>query len=169
MNNSAVSVRRVRFWWRVTRYDPSRRDERGAYRDDTWTSVSDVGAVFCGEELTLAEYERVEAAYVEAFTAFAEESNVGSLQIRNLECADDLKEGAMVSLVEASGIVGRMLREEVICKLETSGDEFALHVGFDLYMYVGSAQPCVAAIDRARNLGLFVEEDWPSPQIGEDE
>jgi hypothetical protein len=74
----------------------------------------------------------------------------------------------MVSLVEASEIVARMLREEVICKLEAPGAEFALHVGFDLYMYVGSAQHCVVAIERARNLGLFVEEDWPSPQIGED-
>jgi len=33
-----------------------------------------------------------------------------------------------------------MLREEILCKLEAPTHDFALHVGFDLYMYVGSAR-----------------------------
>ena len=52
--------------WRITRFDPALRDEGGAYTEDTWTSVSDVGKSFGGAELTLAEYERVEALYIAA-------------------------------------------------------------------------------------------------------
>ena len=168
-SNSTTSVRSLPFWWRVTRYDPARRDDRGAYRGDTWTSVSDVGAEFDGELLTLAEYERVEAAYVEAFASFAVGSDVERLEIRGLEIGDDLKEGAIVSLDEAREIVRRMLREEVICKLEDSHGRFALHVGFDLYMYVGSERSCLDAIARSRALGLFVEGDSPSPQLSDAE
>jgi len=62
-----------------------------------------------------------------------------------------------------------MLREEVICKLEAPKDDFALHVGFDLYMYVGSKSPCPHAIQRAHELGLFLEDHWPSPQLPDDE
>jgi hypothetical protein len=69
MNSSTPSVRSLPFWWRVTRYDPARRDERGAYRGETWTSISDVGKVFEGHKLTIDEYERVETAYVDAFVA----------------------------------------------------------------------------------------------------
>jgi hypothetical protein len=156
------------FWWRVTRYHPARRDERGAYRGQAWTSISDVGQVFDGCELTVAEYERVEGAYLDAFVAFAEESDVERLQVRSLERGAGLEEGATVSLPDAMDIVRRMLREEVTCKLEAPRDDFALHIGFDLYMYVGSARRCDGAVERARNLGLYVDEDWPSPQLPDD-
>lgn len=168
-SNSTASVRSLRFWWRVTRYDPALRDERGAYPDDAWTSISDVGQVFQGHKLTLPEYERVEAAYVSAFVAFAEESNVERLQVRSLESGDDLGEGETMSVAEAGKVVRRMLREDVICKLESPVDDFALHVGFDLYMYVGSMRPCPRAAEVAAQLGLFVEDNWPSPQIVEEE
>jgi hypothetical protein len=82
----------------VTRYDPARRDERGAYRGEKWTSISDVGKVFEGNKLTIDEYERVETSYVDAFIAFAEDSDVDRLQVRDLETDDGLEEGASVSL-----------------------------------------------------------------------
>ncbi len=62
-----------------------------------------------------------------------------------------------------------MLREEILCKLEAPTHDFALHVGFDLYMYVGSARPCPRGAERASESGLFVEDDWPSPQLPDDE
>jgi hypothetical protein len=136
---------------------------------DAWTSIADVGTVFGGVELTLAAYERVEAAYVEAFYAFAEESGIDKLIVRSLENAEGLHEGEALSLENARGVVRRMLREEVICKLEAPKTAFALHVGFDLYMYVGSMRSCPTAERRARSLGLFVEPGWPSPLWPEDD
>jgi small subunit ribosomal protein S1 len=125
--------------------------------------------VFEGHKLTIDEYERVETAYVDAFVAFAEDSDVERLEVRSLETDDVLEEGASVSLGAAGDIVRQMLREEVICKLESPTHDFALHVGFDLYMYVGSARPCPRGTERANESGLFVEDDWPSPQLPDDE
>lgn len=164
-SSSTVSVRSLPFWWRVTRYDPTHRDEGGAFRDHTWTSISDVGNIFENRELTIDEYTVVETAYVDAFVGFAEDGDVTSLEIRYLEHGDGLEDRAQVSVADAADIVRRMLREEIVCRLESPADHFAVHVGFDLYMYVGSAYPCVRAVQRARDLGLFVEGDWPSPQL----
>lgn len=168
-NSSTTSVRSLGHWWRITRYDPSRRDERGAFPVSAWTSIADVGTVFDGVELTLDEYERVEASYVDAVTAFAEESGVEVLHVRSLESGDGLRDGEALSLASARDVVRRMLREDVICRLEAPNNGFAVHAGFDLYMYVGSTRPCPCAEQRTRSLGLFVEPGHPSPLWPEDD
>ncbi|MGW4906307.1 S1 RNA-binding domain-containing protein [Streptomyces sp. NPDC004270] len=56
-----------------------------------------------------------------------------------------------------------MLRDEgAWCRLETEG-AFAVHVGWDQYLYVGSSRPCAAALARTRSLGLFPERLDASP------
>ncbi|GAA3905837.1 hypothetical protein GCM10022207_89020 [Streptomyces lannensis] len=37
------------------------------------------------------------------------------------------------------------------------GDVFAVHVGWDQYVFVGSDQPCTDGVARTRELGLFAE------------
>ncbi|GGZ97157.1 hypothetical protein GCM10010371_66280 [Streptomyces subrutilus] len=45
-----------------------------------------------------------------------------------------------------------MLREQgARCRLE-AGDAFAVYVGWDQYVYVGSDQPCTDAVARTREL-----------------
>lgn len=51
---------------RIMKYDPLKRNEKGAYLEDEWTSFSDVGKVFSGVVLTLDEYQEMESKYVEA-------------------------------------------------------------------------------------------------------
>jgi hypothetical protein len=48
--------------WRVTKYKPDFRDERGAYLRDEWTSLSEVGKSFGGVKLTFEEYRKIEDA-----------------------------------------------------------------------------------------------------------
>jgi len=168
-SSSTESVRSLPFTWRVSRYDPALRDEHGSYTARTWTSIADVGAVFEGRELTLDEYQRVEDAYAAAFLAFADEAAVTQLQVRQLEHGGNgLRDRALLTLSEAAEVLRSMLREQVVCKLESPENDFFVHVGFDLYMYVGSARPCPNAVARARALGLHVDLDWPSPQLPED-
>ncbi|WP_241194102.1 hypothetical protein [Streptomyces sp. SID10115] len=62
-----------------------------------------------------------------------------------------------------------MLREQgAWCRLET-GDAFAVHVGWDQYVYVGSDRPCAEAVARTRELGLFAERIGDSPYVAEPE
>ncbi|WP_339135150.1 RNA-binding protein [Streptomyces sp. f51] len=160
------------FAHRITKYDPADRDERGHYN---------------GAEDTVSDHGPVEAAYLEAIAAFARESGVDRLEIRDpgvtgfvnfgLEAPveghglaglfpPDLAgyyDGAEVSVPVALELVRVMLRDQgAWCRLEHQ-DRFTVHVGWDQYVYVGSDQPCEAAVARTRELGLFAEPITASP------
>ena len=160
--------------WRVTKYDPRRRDREGHFPADDWTAVSDMGGKYNGQILTVEKYLVVETAYVDAALRFFEESRCDALTVVGLEgdgrdsLADDptggiglergltLREGQRVSGAVLGQTIRLNLRSLVWCKLEEPG-RFFLHFGHDYYMYVGSDSPSSAAIEFARQIGLFVE------------
>ncbi|MFD8086783.1 RNA-binding protein [Kitasatospora sp. NPDC059722] len=158
---------------RITKYDPADRNEWGHYTG-TLDSASDHGPV--------------EAAYLAAVAAFAEADGVRHLTIREpqlgpgfthfgLEPAveghglaglfpPDLTgyhDGARVALPVALELVRAMLRDNgAWCRLE-SDDGFTVHVGYDQYLFVGTAGPCERAVARIRATGLFPEPMDASP------
>ncbi len=147
------------FAWRISRYDPARRDDKGAFPVDDWTSVSDVGTAYAGTVLTLDEYERVERLYVGAARYFAEECHVVALAVRHVERGEPLVPASrQVAVDQFAPLVTLMLREEVICRLEADSGSFRLDVGFDLYMFIEARADCPRAVAQARSVGLFVEE-----------
>ncbi|MGW7053467.1 RNA-binding protein [Streptomyces sp. NPDC054887] len=152
--------------YRITKYDPADRDERGYYT---------------GAEDTVSDHGPVEAAYLAAIVAFAEASGIGRLEIREPSVTGfvhfgveppveghglsglfppDLTgyhDGAEVSLPVALELVRVMLRDNgAWCRLG-AGDAFTVHVGWDQYLYVGSDRLCTEAVARTRELGLFPE------------
>ncbi|MEV6682338.1 S1 RNA-binding domain-containing protein [Streptomyces erythrochromogenes] len=156
------------FVYRITKYDPAHRDERGHYT---------------GAEETVSDHGPVEAAYLAAIAAFAEEAGIDQLEIREPQFGDfahfglegcglaDLfpagpagcHDGALVSIAVSLELVRSMLRDNgVWCRLE-AGETFAVHVGWDQYLYIGSNQHCETALARTRALGLFPERLDASP------
>ncbi|MEU9737433.1 S1 RNA-binding domain-containing protein [Streptomyces sp. NPDC048002] len=158
--------------YRVTKYDPADRDQHGHY---------------AGAEDTTCDHGPVEAAYLQAVAAFAEDSGVEQLAIREPQLAgfidfgleppvdtDGLAglfpanpagfhDGALVPIEVGLELVRAMLRDNgAWCRLEVEG-EFTVHVGWDQYLYLGSSQPCEAALTRTRALGLFPERLEASP------
>lgn len=162
--------------YRITKYDPADRDERGCYT---------------GAEEAVSDHGQVEAAYLAAIVAFAEASGIDRLEIREPGVTGfvhfgvepsveghglgglfppDLTgyhDGAEVSLPVALELVRGMLRDQgAWCRLE-AGDLFSVHVGWDQYMYVGSHRLCTQAVARTRELGLFPEPLTVSPYAAE--
>ncbi|MET8411792.1 S1 RNA-binding domain-containing protein [Streptomyces sp. NPDC005195] len=158
--------------YRVTKYDPADRDQRGSY---------------IGTEPAVSDHGPVEAAYLEAVIAFAHESGVGELAVREPHLAgfghfgveppvdgsgvaglfpDGLAgfhDGAQVPITVAAEIVRAMLRDNgAWCRLEAEG-AMTVHVGWDQYLYIGTSQHCTAAVARSRALGLFPERLDASP------
>ncbi|MGW9116209.1 S1 RNA-binding domain-containing protein [Streptomyces sp. NPDC055663] len=157
---------------RVTKYDPADRDQRGHYT---------------GAESEISDHGPVEAAYLMAVAAFAEDTGIDQLTVREPEISgfahfgleppvgghglaglfpDDLAgfhDGASVSIEVGLELVRAMLRDSgAWCRLEVDG-AFSVHVGWDQYVYIGSNQPCGAALARTRSLGLFPERLDTSP------
>jgi small subunit ribosomal protein S1 len=151
--------------YRLTKYDPARRDEHGAFMDDDWTAITDIGEERGGKTLTVADYLDIEARHLIVVASFCEESSVSSLLVDTVQDHDGLlraKEGDRVSLVRAVEVVRLMLREEAWCRLEDPGRCY-VNVGWDYYVYVGSHRSCERTLAKASELGLFVDKDFPTP------
>lgn len=158
--------------YQVTKYDPADRDQRGHY---------------AGAEPATSDHGPGEAAYLQAIAAFAEETGVDQLAIREpqiggfahfgLEPPVDgyglagvfpagltgFHDGARVPIDAGLELVRAMLRDNgAWCRLEAEG-AFAVHVGWDQYLYIGSNLPCEAALARTRSLGLFPDRLDASP------
>lgn len=162
----------IRHVHRVTKYDPADRDDRGCYT---------------GPESEVSDHGPGEDAYLRAVAAFAAEAGVDRLAIREPQVGAfvhfgleppaaghglaglfpaDLAgyhDGAIVALDVALELVRAMLRDSgAWCRLEAA-DRFTVHVGWDQYLYIGSALPCPGAVARTRALGLFPERLDASP------
>ena len=158
------------FKYRVTKYDPRKRDNEGRYLAEEWTMYSQVGQVIAGRELTVEEYSRIETAYIKAAMNFLAECGVDALTIRGLENiaghrpdSFELREGTRISGDSLYEALRGLLREEFWCRLEGEHGYY-IHVGWDYYMYVGV--PCVpsASIEATQADGLFVES-FESPYM----
>ncbi|WP_017599849.1 S1 RNA-binding domain-containing protein [Nocardiopsis lucentensis] len=150
---------------RVTKYDPAARDANGHY---------------VGSENVDSDYGPIEAAYLDAIAAFARDSGVDHLEVREPlfggastpaaiarlfpSAPVGFHDGTTVPLSVGLELVRTMLRgdEAFWCQLEVE-DTFAVHVSGDLYVYVGSREPCHEAVARTRGLGLFPEPMDVSP------
>jgi hypothetical protein len=145
--------------FRITKYNPAFRAANGAYQGDDWTSISDIGKIFNGIELTRTEYERVEHAYVTTALKFLQDSGISSLKVSELENnfgfplapAND----EHLSLSQITVTLSSLLREAFWCKLECP--QAFIHVGYDYCMYVGVPNVSHSALEFASNSGLFVE------------
>ncbi|MEM7432081.1 MAG: hypothetical protein AAF351_09085 [Pseudomonadota bacterium] len=147
--------------YRVTKYDPSRRDADGVYWDDDWTLFSDIGKSDRNGVLTLEEYERVETAYVQTAIDFIVESGGSSLSAVRISTVGNPKldfdptlplEGPLLS-----NVIRNRLREKYFLHFEDQAGRF-LHFGWDYYMFVGVPVACPLAEAAAHQRGLFVEE-----------
>ncbi|WP_327586163.1 RNA-binding protein [Nonomuraea sp. NBC_00507] len=167
--------------YRVTKYDPADRNEKGYY---------------IGAENEYSDHGPVEAAYLASVAAFAEETGITHLTIRdpgvtgfvNFGAASPIDghglaglfppdltgyhDGARAPMSVALELVRAMLRDNgAWCRLE-AGDQFFVHVGYDQYVYVGSALPCPRAVALTHQRGLFAEPINQSPydpQLDEDD
>ncbi|MEV0501704.1 RNA-binding protein [Streptomyces spectabilis] len=164
--------------YRVTKYDPADRDEHGYYT---------------GGEDTVSDHGKVEASYLQAVAAFAQGTGVDHLAVREPQIpafvhfgAEPLVEGFGLDGLFPAGLAGfhdgaevpldiglllvrAMLRDNgAWYRLEVEG-AFAVHVGWDQYLYVSSSQPCEEALARTRELGLFPERLDASPYAFEAE
>jgi hypothetical protein len=157
----------------VTKHNPADRD-RGHY---------------IGREDTDSDDGPDEAVYLDTVAAFAEDTGVDVLQIREPSVPivtgigsdiherfgglvelfdadlDGYHDGARLQLDHAVELVRLMLRGDgVWCRLE-AGDDFFVHVGWDQYVYVGSSAGSHRSVAFAHKHGLFAEPISGSPYV----
>jgi hypothetical protein len=143
--------------YRVTKYNPEFRDERGAFLWDEWISVSDIGRAFDGVVLSAQEYLRIEDGYVLTLQRALEAAGIKSLVVRDLQLNppskrvapshipidETLVNGASIGGEALERLTRQALRGDLWCRLQGVGDSF-VHFGYDYYMYVGGERVTIA-------------------------
>jgi hypothetical protein len=156
----------IRHRYRVTKYDPQFRDSSGSYLRDEWTGPHEIGEDIDGHVLTQDEFDTTVNKYLYAVEAFARESGVSALSVVGLneratpdQAWAGVREGDLVPLERALTLIGSELRGTALGAPLEVPDEFYVHVGDYLYLWIGSAVDCVRATAEATRIGLFVEPD----------
>ncbi len=160
-------------YYRITKYNPEFRDEKGRYILDEWTSVSDIGKAFSGNILSEKEYLKIESSYIKAIYLLFEENNVSALNIKSLEIYEGdetiplkpeereiiskITDNMTVNITDAEIIAKSVLRELMWCKLCARTD-FEIEFGYDYYMYVRCDSITPATKDAIMNNGLYIEQ-----------
>jgi SepF-like predicted cell division protein (DUF552 family) len=172
--------------YRITKFDPKKRNDKGHYLDlSEWTAISDIGKSEYNN-VTYAEYEKVETAYTEAIRLILEEKNILYLQIDALESRLSLRDieiykieeqlrnisidynsdianlanGTILNSAQIEKTIRLILRE--IIWMNLCHDDFEISFGYDYYMFVDCSFLASSTIHKIYKLGLFVEVIKPN-------
>lgn len=87
----------MKYCWRITKYDPEKRNSQGWFLEDTWISYGDIGESYQGKELTYDEYSKVENLHINAIVQFMKCLNISHLQVQGLENHNRVKNRGLKS------------------------------------------------------------------------
>jgi hypothetical protein len=158
--------------WRITKYNPVKRDADGSYLDhEEWTCFSEVGT-----KVSMEEYQKQEEKYLDAISVFITEMGLNRVYVNALEqWSDGVRDqntneflskiwiGKAVTVQEVRELAKLTLRNAVWCKLGFK-KQFFVHFGYDYYMYIGASEECANAKEVVKETGLFIE-DFQSPYL----
>lgn len=174
----------INFTWRVTKYNPKYRDNRGKYLRKEWTSISDIGNIIGDGDIcvTIQDYISTEDKYVRAILDIMNCLDIQKLNIFGLEKWEDMidisdfpalyndkmiklyseiSDGVCLEKEQISDLCRMILREKIWCKLKYDSKMY-VHFGHDYYMFIGSEKRCQNIISNIEKFGLYVE-DFISP------
>ncbi|MDQ1236449.1 hypothetical protein QE450_003947 [Paenibacillus sp. SORGH_AS306] len=76
----------IHFTWRITKYNPKYRDEKGVYLRDEWTSISEIGSITNNNViLTIQDYISTENKYVKVVLDIMSCLDIQKLSISGLK------------------------------------------------------------------------------------
>lgn len=172
--------------YRITKYDPLNRNEKGHYLYDDWTEISDIGKTMEGELVTVEKYLDVEADYINAVTQILKENKIEYLRVIGFDKSSlkywnkknkekwfhrhefetiNLFEDKQVTIEEIEIICQMIFRNYFHCSLEIM-DKVYIHFGYDMYMYVGTSNISNELLKKLNSTSVFIEEFY-SPYYGE--
>jgi hypothetical protein len=167
--------------YRITKYNPQKRDAQGAYLDRLeWTAISDIGKPEANSP-TGEEYDSVENAYVNAVKAVLNDTKLSELKVSGFELHHTnsdfkkfeldgrlrnlsvdfrtevkvLKDGMVLRNSQLEKVVRLILRE--IVWMDLRNDEVEVKFGYDYYMYIKCHPLQPETIAQIEKTGLYVE------------
>lgn len=96
----------------IVKYKPEYYDENGEYPKDEWTNYSDIGKVYEGKIVTMADYLDVENRFIDITRAILEAAGCSFITLGYVEARrrKGLKEGMRVRVQEIDSFLRLVLR-----------------------------------------------------------
>lgn len=168
--------------YRISKYDPSFRDERGYFTGEDWTSFSDIGKEYHGTVLTDLQYTAVEAKYIDAVTTVLRQNQIHTMIVGKLEKRSSpaalkemldrchlpfppsdaafvsrIKDGARLDMTEIEKTVKLVLRDCFWCELSSESGAVRVEFGYDFYVYLQGVNIDADTIASFRSEGIYIE------------
>ena len=159
--------------FRITKYNPSFRNERGEYILDEWTSFSDIGKKFHNGVLGEKEYYETEDKYIQAINYILDEKNVFQMRVVQLEkydnelsiplssydriVKDGLNTNSIVGRAEIEILSKMILRELLWASIQSIDALTIIEFGYDYYMYIRCNEISSSIKQMIFDLGLYIE------------
>ena len=169
-------------YFRVSKYNPIYRNEKGYYLKEEWTDFSDIGKEFLGKKLTFEEYVEQEKAYIVTVLEIANLLEIEHFYLSGVEIYysdDDKESGELFDFfrkyqnfqIETGKIIEMSLLEEIVSLILRNNfwarivsERMEVHFGYDYYMYIGVSEKLDDAKSIPEKHGLFIE-NRTSPYI----
>ena len=74
----------MQFSYRITKYNPANRNEKGHYLRNDWISYYGIGKEYIDGVLTLEQYLETEKKYIDAIIRFMDCLDISTLQVKKL-------------------------------------------------------------------------------------
>ncbi|MEK4486364.1 hypothetical protein MHH81_12350 [Psychrobacillus sp. FSL H8-0484] len=168
--------------YRITKYDPSFRDEEGRYLKDDWIAISDIGKTFDGEKLTIEGYQKTEDCYINAIHLVMNYLNVPYLTINDvtqtfsfemllniikkyrelytekmLKYYSNVKNNENLNKENIDFLCRFLLREDIHAMVFYPR-KMKVFIGYDYLMGIYTSRPLDPIIPLIEEMGLFIED-----------
>jgi hypothetical protein len=158
----------------ITKYNPVLFDENNVYLEDDWTSYSDIGKYFNGQELTYQEYLSVEEKYISACILFFNLLVAKKFQVEDIFKISKLKDfkgddknllkyyknlnnNSDINIDVIKPFIQLVLREyaSFCIKIDEKTNSY-IYFGYDYYMYFVSDIDLSVLNNSILDLNLFM-------------
>lgn len=168
--------------YRVTKYNPSFRDDEGLYLKEDWTAISDIGKTFDGEKLTAESYKKTEDSYIKAIHLIMDYLRVPYLTIMDVRQSSSFEMFQEIIKKYQKLYSEEMLKYylnvknndkltkenvNVYCRLLLREDigsrvfyprRMKVYIGYDYLMSIHTSRPLDPIIPLIEEIGLYVED-----------
>jgi len=162
----------------ITKYNPIYRNDLGHFKNDEWTSYSDIGIIYNGTLFLKDEYEKVESLYIMAVFLILNFFNSKSIKITHMlklstkkdfikngdlhlyKFFKEIANGEKIQDTQTIMSLIKLRLREYIVELELTVDNKSrseIIFGFDYYMYLKTNKDVSLLSQKIIEIGLFCE------------
>lgn len=157
------------YYYRLTKYDPTFRDERGHYKNlNEWTGIDIVGKKINRKIFTLKDYLVVENDYLNVLKNNLIKNSVSRMSISEIEYYPKSNKKILgfsrheiVNTELICDIARLVFRDEMWCKF--SNGKIFIHFGDDFYVYFSSRHKIFDNNVGFKKFGRVYVEEFKSP------